>query len=41
LWVWDFSNEIPPKSVFLGGAVIILAVILKNFDKNNSPSPTH
>ncbi len=41
LWVWVFLNEIPPKSVFLGGAVIILAVILKNFDKNNSPSPTH
>ena len=33
LWVWLFLNEIPPSSVFVGGAVIILALILKSFDK--------
>ena len=36
LWVWLFLNEIPPVSVFLGGSVIILAVIIKFFDKNKS-----
>ena len=34
LWVWIFFNEVPPISVFLGGAVIILAIILKSFDKS-------
>ena len=33
LWVWLFLNEIPPLSVFIGGSVIILAIILKSFDK--------
>ena len=33
LWVWLFLNEIPPISVFIGGAVIISAIILKSFDK--------
>ena len=33
LWVWLFLNEIPPISVFLGGAAIILAIVLKSFDK--------
>ena len=33
LWVWLFLNEIPPISVFIGGCVIILALILKSFDK--------
>ena len=33
LWVWLFLNEIPPLSVFLGGAIIIFAIILKSFDK--------
>ena len=33
LWVWIFLNEIPPLSVFIGGLVIILALILKSFDK--------
>jgi len=33
LWVWLFLNEIPPFSVFLGGAIIIFAIILKSFDK--------
>ena len=36
LWVWLFLNEIPPISVFLGGTVIILAIILKSFDKKRS-----
>ncbi len=36
LWVWLFLNEIPPISVFIGGAVIILAIILKSFDKKYS-----
>ena len=34
LWVWLFLNEIPPISVFFGGSIIILALILKSFDKN-------
>ena len=38
LWVWLFLNEIPPLSVFIGGAVIILAIILKSFDKNKVTS---
>ena len=33
LWVWLFLNEIPPISVFMGGSIIILAVIIKIFDK--------
>ena len=33
IWVWLFINEIPPLSVFIGGAVIISAIILKSFDK--------
>ena len=35
LWVWLFLNEIPPLSVFIGGVVIISAIILKSFDKKN------
>ena len=38
LWVWLFLNEIPPLSVFIGGAIIILAIILKSFDKNKVTS---
>ena len=38
LWVWLFLNEIPPMSVFIGGAVIISAIILKSFDKNKVTS---
>ena len=34
LWVWIFLNEIPPLSVFIGGFIIILAVIIKSLDKN-------
>ena len=33
IWVWLFLNEIPPMSVFIGGSIIILAIILKSFDK--------
>jgi len=36
LWVWIFLNEIPPLSVFIGGFIIILAVIIKGIDKNKS-----
>ena len=36
LWVWLFLNEIPPISVFIGGVVIISAIILKSFDKKQS-----
>ena len=36
LWVWLFLNEIPPISVFIGGAAIISAIILKSFDKKHS-----
>jgi DME family drug/metabolite transporter len=36
LWVWIFLNEIPPLSVFIGGFIIILAVIIKSLDKNKS-----
>ena len=34
IWVWIFLNEVPPISVFLGGIIIILAIILKSFDKS-------
>ena len=33
-WVWIFLNEIPPLSVFIGGFIIVLAVIIKSLDKN-------
>ena len=36
IWVWLFLNEIPPLSVFIGGAVIVLALIIKSFDKRKS-----
>ena len=32
VWVWLFLGEIPPLSVFIGGFVIILAVVSKSFD---------
>ena len=38
LWVWLFMNEIPPLSVFIGGGVIITAIILKSLDKNKVTS---
>ena len=34
IWVWLFLNEIPPMSVFIGGFIIIIAVIIKSLDKN-------
>ena len=34
IWVWIFLNEVPPISVFVGGAIIISAVVLKSFDKS-------
>jgi len=34
LWVWLFLNEIPPLSVFIGGMLIIVAIVVKNFDRN-------
>ena len=35
IWVWLFLNEVPPISVFTGGAIIIFAVLLKSFDKSS------
>ena len=35
-WVWIFLNEIPPLSVFIGGSIIILAVILKTLEQRYS-----
>ena len=32
LWAWLFINEIPPLSVFIGGAIIIFAILVKSFD---------
>ena len=32
IWVWLFLDEIPPLSVFIGGFIIILAVVSKSFD---------
>ena len=36
LWVWLFLNEIPPISVFLGGSIIIIAVIFKTLEQKHS-----
>ena len=36
IWVWLFLNEIPPLSVFLGGMIIIFAIIIKSLDKKGS-----
>ena len=33
IWVWLIINEIPPLSVFIGGSIIILALVLKSFDR--------
>ncbi len=35
-WVWIFLNEIPPLSVFIGGTIIIFAIIVKSFDRRIS-----
>ena len=36
LWVWLFMNEIPPTSVFIGGTIIIMAIIIKSFDRSST-----
>ena len=33
LWVWLFINETPPLSVFIGGFIILSAVVLKSFEQ--------
>ncbi len=38
LWVWLFLSEIPPMSVFIGGSIIIFAIIIKSLDKNKQIS---
>ena len=38
LWVWIFLNEIPPMSVFIGGAIIVFAIIIKSLDKTKQIS---
>ena len=38
LWVWLFLNEIPPMSVFIGGSIIVFALIIKSFDKTKQIS---
>ena len=35
-WVWLFINEIPPTSVFLGGGIIVIAVIFKTLEQKHS-----
>jgi len=35
-WVWMFLNETPPMSVFAGGTLIIIAVIIKSLDHKYS-----
>ncbi len=35
-WVWIFLNEIPPSSVFIGGSIIILAVVFKTLEQRYS-----
>ena len=36
IWVWLFLNEIPPVSAFIAGFCIVIAVIIKSFDKDKS-----
>ena len=36
LWVYIFLNEIPPVSVFIGGSIIVIAVILKTLEQRFS-----
>jgi len=31
LWAWLFINELPPTSVIIGGAIIILSILLQSF----------
>jgi len=38
-WVFLFLNEIPPMSVFVGGSIIVIAVIFKTIEqKHTKPS---
>jgi DME family drug/metabolite transporter len=39
LWVYIFLNEIPPVSVFIGGSIIVIAVIFKTLEQRFS-NPT-
>ena len=36
IWVWLFLNEIPPISVFIGGSIVIFAILVKSFDRSKS-----
>ena len=36
VWVWLFINEIPTLSVFIGGLVIVIAIILNSLDKKRN-----
>ena len=38
LWVYIFLNEIPPVSVFIGGSIIVIAVIFKTLEQRFSNS---
>jgi len=35
LWVFIFLNEIPPMSVFVGGGIIVIAVIFKTLEQKS------
>ena len=35
-WVWLFLSEIPPFSVFVGGGIIILSILVKSLEKKNN-----
>ena len=35
-WVYIFLNEIPPMSVFVGGSIIVIAVIFKTLEQKYS-----
>jgi drug/metabolite transporter (DMT)-like permease len=35
-WVFLFLNEIPPMSVFVGGSIILIAVIFKTIEKKRT-----
>jgi drug/metabolite transporter (DMT)-like permease len=34
-WVFLFLNEIPPMSVFVGGSIIVIAVIFKTLEQKH------
>ena len=38
-WVWMFLNEMPPISVFIGGSIIVAAVIFKTLEQKPSNAP--